>query len=574
MEPILEFKVIFSKKEYYIYIQTKQESIYITIETEEENEILYWKKNLENQTIKETTSQMGSFKSLKAFSDMLIEGLSQKSNSVTVDFCSLNEIRELAGNENQNNQNENNIKKYLVIMNTKYERIVYPIQMDYLGSNANVDLLKNSLRRIRKNKTNNENIKKLNYNLLLEKEKNEKLKRENENLNTKIKLLNEGRQLGAVENDDIYKNYSELQEKFETYKMNADNKIKSLNKTIEELKETQFKESQTNFHKNEIKRNKIQDLQQKINQNSEAFYQESKQYAKIIEERTREIENLQKEIRKYIENERQMKVKISNLEKELEKEKRETNYYRYGSYTPKTSKSYKSNYSGNSFKDSSIRNRKRSYSNSNASYLKKNLIPSKYKYRVYKPIINNKYSKYGYKSRYTNNNTIITRSNKSNSRKSYGSGNSISSKGKSNYRNNYVSPYRYNKGASPYRYAANNKIKKSTSKSNSKNNSNKNSISKKNNSLHKTSKTTYTNKNKYNNYAYNKTYKGNNEVKTNNYMSNKYFSNKYNYNNKISNNNYAKKSVNQSKNNNKENDYKSIGERLSKIQNLINQANK
>ena len=574
MEPILEFKVIFSKKEYYIYIQTKQESIYITIETDEENEILYWKKNLENQTIKETTSQMGSFKSLKAFSDMLIEGLSQKSNSVTVDFCSLNEIRELAGNENQNNQNENNIKKYLVIMNTKYERIVYPIQMDYLGSNANVDLLKNSIRRIKKNKINNENIKKLNYNLLLEKEKNEKLKRENENLNTKIKLLNEGRQLGAVENDDIYKNYSELQEKFETYKMNADNKIKSLNKTIEELKETQFKESQTNFHKNEMKRNKIQDLQQKINQNSEAFYQESKQYAKIIEERTREIENLQKEIRKCIENERQMKVKISNLEKELEKEKRESNYYRYGSYTPKTSKSYKSNYSGNSFKDSSIRNSKRSYSNSNASYLKKNLIPSKYKYRVYKPIINNKYSKYGYKSRYANNNTLITRSNKSNSRKSYGSGNSISSKGKNNYRNNYVSPYRYNKGASPYRYAANNKIKKSTSKSNSKNNSNKNSISKKNNSPHRISKTNYTNKNMHNNYTYNKTYKGNNRVKTNNFVNNKDFGNKYNYNNKISNNNYIKKNVNQSKNNNKENDYKSIGERLSKIQNLINQANK
>ena len=39
-----------------------------------------------------------------------------------------------------------------------------------------------------------------------------------------------------------------------------------------------------------------------------------------------------------------MKVKIINLEKELEKEKRETNYYRYGNYTPKTSNSYKSNY--------------------------------------------------------------------------------------------------------------------------------------------------------------------------------------------------------------------------------------
>ena len=189
---------------------------------------------------------MGSFKSLKEFSNMIIEGLSKKDNSISIDFCSLNEIRELAGkNEKEDPNSENNIKKYLVIMNKKSERIVYPIQLDYLGPNATVDLLKNTIRRIRKNKSNNENIKKLNYNLFLEKEKNERLMKENENLNTKIKLLNEGRQLGAVENDDIYKNYSELQEKFETYKMNTENKIKSLNKTIEELKENQFKESQS-----------------------------------------------------------------------------------------------------------------------------------------------------------------------------------------------------------------------------------------------------------------------------------------------------------------------------------------
>ena len=565
MEPLLEFKINFSNKEYYIYMQTKQDSIYITIETEEENDIFYWKKNLENETIKETTSQMGSVKTLKEFSQMLFEGFSKKNNSISIDFCSLNEIRELAGNENPNVKNENNIKKYLVLMSTKNERIVYPIQMDYLGSNGNVDLLKNTIKRIQKNKYNNENIKKLNYNLLIEKEKNEKLRKENENLNTKIKLLNEGRQLGAVDNDDIYKNYSELQEKYETYKMNADNKIKSLNKTIEELKETQFKESQTNFHKNEIKRNKIQDLQQKINQNSEAFYQESKQYAKIIEERNREIENLQKEIRKYIENERQMKVKIANLEKDLEKEKRESNYYRYGNYTPKTSKSYKSNYSGSS-KNNTLHNSKRSYSNSNTSYLKKNLIPSKYKYRVYRPVMN-KYSNFGYKNRYGNS-TLNSKSYKNTiSRKSNGSGNSVSSKGKYNNRKNYVSPYRYNKGASPYRYAVNNKIRKSTSKSNSKNNSNKNSVSKKKNSPFRTSKTNYNNNVGHHNY------KINNEVKKNNFINTKESNNNKNkYNN--NNNNYIKKSGNQIKNNKKENDYKSIGERLSKIQNLINQANK
>ena len=285
MEPIMEFRAEFGKKDYYLYIQIKKESIYIGIETDEENnEIIYWKKNLESETIKETTSQMGSAKSLKSFSEMLIDGLSKKINTstITIDFCSLNEIRELAGNENIVNKSESNIKKYLVIMCTKPEKVVYPIQMDYLGTNGTIELLKFSIKRIKKINSNNENMKKLQNAVLIEKEKNERLRKENENLSTKIKLLNEGRQLGAVENDDIYKNYTELQEKFETYKINMENKIKTLNKTIEELKENQFKESQSNFHKNELKRNKIQDLQQKINENSEAFYQESKNTSKKL----------------------------------------------------------------------------------------------------------------------------------------------------------------------------------------------------------------------------------------------------------------------------------------------------
>ena len=543
MEPILEFKNEFGKKDYYLYLQIKKESIFIGIETEaENNDILYWKKNLDNETIKETTSQMGSFKSLQSFGEMLIDGLSRKNNlnSTTIDFCSLNEIRELAGNENITNKSENNIKKYLVIMNTKQEKVVYPIQMDYLGTNGTLELVKFSLKRIKKSYFNNDNIKKLQNSVLIEKEKNERLKKENENLSTKIKLLNEGRQLGAVDNDDIYKNYTELQEKFETYKKTMENKIKNLNKTIDDLKENQFKESQNNFHKNEIKKNKIQDLQQKINQNSEMFYQESKQYAKKIEENLREIDALKRDIKRYIENEKQMKVRIINLEKELEKEKRETNYYRYGNYTPKTSNSYKSHYSGSSYHNSihrSTNSKKSSYSNSNASYLKKNLIPSKYKYKVYKPAMS-----YNYK--YSNSKRKTTNSMSNKSRKSYGS----NSSGK--YKNNYVSPYRYNKQASPYRYAVNNKIR-----------SNVNNV-KKRNSPFKYSHNTHNSKNNYSKHTsggYHIYNAHKNEVKKNNYVNNNIKSS------------YKKGTDYEVKKQN--NDYKSIGDRLSKIQSLIHQAN-
>ena len=124
-------------------------------EKEKKEEMFYVKLNefeIEKKKEKETTSQMGSAKSLKSFSEMLIDGLSKKINTstITIDFCSLNEIRELAGNENIVNKSESNIKKYLVIMCTKPEKVVYPIQMDYLGTNGTIELLKFSIKRIKK----------------------------------------------------------------------------------------------------------------------------------------------------------------------------------------------------------------------------------------------------------------------------------------------------------------------------------------------------------------------------------------------------------------------------------------
>ena len=35
-------------------------------------------------------------------------------------------------------------------MNTKQEKVVYPIQMDYLGTNGTLELVKFSLKRIKK----------------------------------------------------------------------------------------------------------------------------------------------------------------------------------------------------------------------------------------------------------------------------------------------------------------------------------------------------------------------------------------------------------------------------------------
>ena len=78
MEPILEFNYKFEgdEEEHVINIQTKSDTLIITIELESKG--LYWYRELDSKSLTEMTSQMGSYKSLKVFTDMLIQALSKK----------------------------------------------------------------------------------------------------------------------------------------------------------------------------------------------------------------------------------------------------------------------------------------------------------------------------------------------------------------------------------------------------------------------------------------------------------------------------------------------------------------
>lgn len=227
MEPILEFNANFDDEEYIINIQTKPDFLNITIELESKS--LYWSKTLDSKTLSDITSQMGSYKSLKVFSDMLIQALSKRNDSLSLNFCSLNEIQQLSGsNDIQMNNDENNIKKYLMMIYTSFEKVVYPIQMEFLGNNPNKELLQRTISRLKnkitklKNESalNNSSIYKsnnsygnFNENIPINYNEFERLKKENENLISKIKIL----QSKSV-NDDIFKKYNELSEKYDTYK--------------------------------------------------------------------------------------------------------------------------------------------------------------------------------------------------------------------------------------------------------------------------------------------------------------------------------------------------------------------
>ena len=391
MEPILEFNAIFDDEEYIINIQTKSDLLNITIELEAKN--LYWSKTLDSKTLSEITSQMGSYKSLKVFSDMLIQALSKKNDSLSLNFCSLNEIQQLSGsNDLQMNNDENNIKKYLMMIYTSFEKVVYPIQMEFLGNNPNKELLQRTIRRLKNkiSKLQNENKSILNNSISLSKSSYnenipinynefERLKKENETLLNKIKIL----QTKTV-NDDIFKKYNELSEKYDTYKKMMENKMKLLVTSLEELKQ---KESEAYLQEKEKEKNrlnsknnnnknisKIAELEKKLEISSEQLLNERKQNLRVIEEKNYEIDSLKKEIKTYKEQEKTYKVKISNLEKDLEREKKGSAYYKNKTGTRTPSRKAKSFYSEGSVScnESYIS----SYSKkTTTSYLKKNLIP-------------------------------------------------------------------------------------------------------------------------------------------------------------------------------------------------------
>ena len=439
----LEFNCKFDNENYIVTVQSN--SKVLTIAIEEEDKGVYWKSEFNEQTITEITSKMGSFKSMEVFTQMLICALSNQNENIEVSFLSLNELQRLnpsASNSSINpNDDENNIKKYLLLVYTQFEKVVYPLMMNYCDKTPETAMLLRTIERLKKEKKNGtkeQNIGNdiINYN------EYERLKKENINLIARIKILESNRPLGAVDNDEIYKKYNELNNEYNDYKAQSDSKIKMLLKSIDDLKEAQFRESKSSFNETSKTKAKIADLEQKLEIASDIVASERKKAQIFIDEKNKQIEVLKKEIKSLKDNEKQLKVKITKLEKDLELANRSSNYYRYGNSTPK---SYKTSSVGrNSYMSGFSTGSKKS----STSYLKKNLIPSstsnpynKYKglrSKNYKPFsfMNDKKSHTSNKSYKSNSSYKGTLSHKSNS--TYKSTNSKNSKKSNNNKYSYV----------------------------------------------------------------------------------------------------------------------------------------
>ena len=556
MEPILEFSYTFEgdKEEHIINLQIKPDLLIITIELESKG--LYWYKELNSEEIRKITSQMGSYKSLKVFTDLLIKALCKKNNFLILHFYSLKKIQELSQYSVEIND-ESDIRRYLILDYTNFEKVLYPIPLNFLENNPTKELMQRTILRLRnkinklkeenKNIMNNNsimnksNLSSYNENIPINYNEFEELKLENENLRNKIKSF-EKKNI----NDDIYKKYNELLEKYETYKNLMENKMKVLVSSLEELKEkeleklNQEKEKDKNKSKvNNKNISKILELEKKLEISSEQLLNERKQNSRLIEDKNREIDTLRKELKSYKDIEKTLKVKLTNLEKELEREKKGSAYYKNKNTHNTPSRKAKSYHSEGSvsFNDSYIS----SYSKkTTTSYLKKNLIPNAYK-NSYQRAKN--YLPYNSKKDNIRKNSKSKSRSRSGSKKSSGSNSFVSKsiKGPNTvYQRTYKSPYRYE--------PKKNNIKKN---SNSKNKKNKFSPSK--NLIKKDSINNIKNINK--NVELNNGYDYNDQI---------------NNNLKNNNNNIINNEID--KNDNLNDDNNNIADRLSRIQALISQV--
>jgi len=360
----IEYNLTFNNIDYILYFSTTDVNLNLSLE--QATETLYWNGSFDARYLEEITNKAGSYKSFEVFVKMLMSGLANESDNVLIDLLSYKDLemmRNKKAQNNSNNLNESNSmnadlsvinKKYFIISYTnEFEKVHFPLPLSFILQPD----ISHTLRTIERLKKLNQKITNANNNSLsLSNRVNltsahsninnsiinikdlDELKNENQNLRNKVKLLESQRKLGAVENDEFLRNYSGVKEEYDAYKEQSENKIKLLAKTIEDLKlKINYNIDPNYLNEDNVQGDKkggkidrllktISELEEKLIKADEIVIKERKIASQYIDEKNREMEKIRKEIFFMKENEKKLKVKINQLEKDLELANKKTSY--------------------------------------------------------------------------------------------------------------------------------------------------------------------------------------------------------------------------------------------------------
>merc|ERR1712129_678081 len=110
-----------------------------------------WKGCFESKYIEDLTKKTGNFKSFQIFLNMFYAALKGESSTVNLDILTYNDLEMLreknssshSFNKQANSKNNNNNKRYLILTyNVEFDRINYPLQLNYQGIPDPIALMK------------------------------------------------------------------------------------------------------------------------------------------------------------------------------------------------------------------------------------------------------------------------------------------------------------------------------------------------------------------------------------------------------------------------------------------------
>ncbi|CAF1002132.1 unnamed protein product [Rotaria sp. Silwood1] len=227
-----------------MYIKNIEQSE-IDIKVRKKESADQWKSSFNVTDIEIMTEKTGNFKSFNVFVNMLEDAINKKNSSLSIDLFTsddLDLIRKKQQDQNKSFKTKSSNKRYLILIyNTEYDRIYYPLSLRYCGKPDTIILIG----QIHQLVTENESLKSQlgsDTNRYDIEEECSRLKKENDNYRQQLLLLNDRKQtdlqienLRQIINESEYALIKE-QNNLQKIKILKDENYKKFNNKIELLK--------------------------------------------------------------------------------------------------------------------------------------------------------------------------------------------------------------------------------------------------------------------------------------------------------------------------------------------------
>lgn len=393
----VEFTKTFEDEKYYIIVKVTEIDLSIVLENEN---TIFWKGSFPKEGIERLTKKVESNKDYSTFIKMLLTALANPSSpSVSLDLLDQKQIETLKSKQQVNSSTSNNLEsslldqshninpikniksnKYLILtFHNEFETRHHPLLLEYLNE-PDANLFYNSIKRLKSNQkvisNSNFNSQDPSVRTIINFNEYESLKNENVELRNKIVLLENSRTPGAVDIEEVLAENSDLKEDIVKLKNETKQKIQNLTSDLEEFKRqsNQLEQNKSNTVSATYHKEKIDNMSKQMENLTKIISEEREKFKVLIDKKSKEIADIKSELINSKENEKKMKVRINQLEKDLDKANGRNNYMSKLNATPR---SMKSNYSVKSVKSNASKNY--SYASnfsykSNSSNLRKGLM--------------------------------------------------------------------------------------------------------------------------------------------------------------------------------------------------------